>query len=339
MEGKKRSVAIDMVKGLSIMTLFFLHFENGYFNFQYNYFIVRSPAFFIVIGWLWGMSSNNRTISQHWNKRKQGLVKPYIWLSCLFLLFDAILIILKFQDGFVFWRDLYKTLCLKGIGTLWFLPVLLGGEILFLKLRDLKPRIKISSYFLCIIIIYVFPIWGDSSFSENKTLQDIINAPVGAIKDVLNACIYISIAFYTARKFGKRVMSQSRTTLFFEGLLLLIISFISLNYFVNKFGLFYEFIFIFGSSMAGLGILLLFSAIEFIGAIAKPLEYFGKNSLIVMSFHFCLLFQLTLIFDKVVMGHDVYNGGITLIYFGAAVIAQIILIEIINRKFKFLIGK
>ena len=53
---QKRSLSIDMVKGLSIMTLFFLHFENGWMNSDYNFFIVRSPAFYIVVGWLWGMS-------------------------------------------------------------------------------------------------------------------------------------------------------------------------------------------------------------------------------------------------------------------------------------------
>ena len=61
---KKRSDAIDMVKGLSIMTLFYLHFEGGWMNTDLNYFIVRSPAFYIVVGWLWGMSSNRRTLKE-----------------------------------------------------------------------------------------------------------------------------------------------------------------------------------------------------------------------------------------------------------------------------------
>lgn len=334
---KKRSRAIDMVKGLSIMTLFFLHFENGYFHFDYNYFIVRSPAFFIVVGWLWGMSSNNRTIKQHWSKRKQGLVKPYLWLSCVFLLFDLMTVLLKLQGSFILWRDLYKTLCLKGIGTLWFLPVLLGGEILFLKIRNLKPSIKISSYFICLILLYVVPIWGECNFIDNETVRNIIKAPVGVICDVINAFVYISVAFYAARLFGKNVMSQSRKLLFIEGLVILSISFILLNYNTPTF--FDKLLFIIGNITAGFGILFFFTAIETYGIVAKPLEYFGKNSLIVMSFHFCILYQLALIFDRVIMGHNEYGGAITLVYFGVGVIAQIILIEVINRKFRFLIGK
>lgn len=343
MELKKRSKAIDMVKGLSIMTLFFLHFEDGFFHFDYNYFIVRSPAFFIVVGWLWGMSSKDRTISQHWAKRKQGLIKPYIWLSGLFLLLDVILVIFKLQDSFVLWRDIYKTVCLKGIGTLWFLPALLGGEILFLKIRDLKPSIKISSYFACLILLYILPLWDQYLIIDNVNLHDIIKAPLRVILDIITACVYISFAFYTARKLGKVIMSQSRKWLFIEGASLLAISFILLNLDIllklNIFSWINSTFFIIGNVAAGFGILLLFTAIETYGAVAKPLEYFGKNSLIVMSFHFCLLFQLALIFDRVVMNHSAYSGSITLIYFGVGVIAQILLIEVINRKFKFLIGK
>ena len=47
---KERSNAIDMIKGLSIMTLFYLHFENGWMNTDYNFFLVRSQAFYIVVG-------------------------------------------------------------------------------------------------------------------------------------------------------------------------------------------------------------------------------------------------------------------------------------------------
>lgn len=53
---KKRSDAIDMVKGLSIMTLFYLHFEEGWMNTDLNYFIVRSPAFYIVCRLPYGTS-------------------------------------------------------------------------------------------------------------------------------------------------------------------------------------------------------------------------------------------------------------------------------------------
>ena len=127
-----------MVKGLSIMTLFFLHFENGWQTTDYNFFIVRSPAFYIIVGWLWGLSKNRRSVREHWEKRLQGLVKPYFYFSLIFIAFDLIMVICQQFEQFVLYRDIYKTICLKGIGTLWFLPALLGGEIMFLYLRTKK---------------------------------------------------------------------------------------------------------------------------------------------------------------------------------------------------------
>ena len=214
---KKRSAAIDMVKGLSILTLFFLHFENGYINFNYNYFIVRSPAFYIVVGWLWGLSSKQRTIQEHWKKRKKGLVTPYIYLSILFILFDIIIVCCSFKEPFIIWRDIYKTICLRGIGTLWFLPALLGGELLFLSVRAHNTKVKYSSYFICLIIIYLYLIWSNESILKNESLHNILDAPFRVIKDISNAFIYISIAYYISRKYGNFILSQNKIYLFAEG--------------------------------------------------------------------------------------------------------------------------
>ena len=327
-----------MVKGLSILTLFFLHFENGYLNFNYNYFLVRSPSFYMVVGWLWGLSSKQRTIHEHWEKREKGLITPYIYLSILFIFFDIIVVCCGFKEPFIIWRDIYKTLCFRGIGTLWFLPALLGGELLFLLIRDRNYKIKSSSYFICLIIIYLYLNWSNEEFIKNESLHNILDAPFRVIKDISDAFIYISIAYYTSRKFGKSILSQNKIQLFGEGVCLLILSFLSLNNSIED-TILSIILFIFGNVFAGFGILFLFSSIESIGVVSKPLEYFGKNSLIVMSFHFCVLFQIALIFDQVVLNHNIYSGGVTIIYFIIALIAQIALIELINHKFKFIIGK
>jgi hypothetical protein len=46
-----------------------------------------------------------------------------------------------------------------------------------------------------------------------------------------------------------------------------------------------------------------------------------------------------LIFDKAVLGNSQYWGDITIIYFLIAVILQIGIIELVNRKFPYIIGK
>ena len=324
---KKRSDAIDMVKGLSIMTLFFLHFENGGLNIDYNIFLVRSPSFFIVIGWLWGLSSNRRTVKEHWTKRLQGLVKPYIYFSLIFLAYDLFLITLQVIEPHILYRDIYKTLCLRGIGTLWFLPALLCGEIVFLYLRTKKSYIKFLSNIIIFTILFL--LWNRGF--ENK----FVDAPLKVIKNACNAYIYICIAYFISRRWGKRIIAMGRNRLAITGTMLLLCDFLL----VNSIGITDIFSFILGSTLAGFGILLLFTAIEDFKPIAKPLVYCGKNSLTIMAIHYSILFETVRIFDKYIFGHEHYQGGRTLVYFFIAVGLQVLIIEFINRKIPFIIGK
>ena len=50
-------------------------------------------------------------------------------MSIIFLIFGH-------YDSRIVLRDIYKTFTLRGIGTLWFLPAIYGGEILAWKFRQ-----------------------------------------------------------------------------------------------------------------------------------------------------------------------------------------------------------
>lgn len=330
---KKRSDAIDMVKGLSIMTLFFLHFEQGLLNVDYNYFLVRSPAFYIVVGWLWGLSTNRRNVKEHWKKRFQGLVKPYIYFSLIFITFDLITVALQLREPFVLYRDIYKTICLRGIGTLWFLPALLGGEMTFLYLRTKRWYIKVLSTISVFVLLCL--IWRD--LFEN----DMYNAPIKVIKESGLAYLFISVAYFISRRWGKHILSINKTYLFAIGALLLTTCFIYTNFykFHNFFNINIAISYIFSGSIAGLGILFLFTSIENFKILSKPLVYCGKNSLTIMSIHWGLLFELTRIIDKHVFAYENYYGERTIVYFLIAVVLQILIIEFINKKVPFIIGK
>lgn len=334
-EKNKRSLSIDMVKGLSIMTLFFLHFENGVINTEYNFFVVRSQAFFLVIGWLWGMSSNKRTVKGHWEKRKTGLVRPYIILSLLFIAFDFILVATNLMETQILYRDIYKAATLKGIGTLWFLPALLGGEMLFLHFRDKKKIVRFFIFILSILAITTY-----SNYSHKEQPIKMVEWFLTTIKAGLEAFIYIYIAYYISKKHGRRIFNNwGKHQLLAMGIALLALSFLLHNDFFDYHDSLGEVIFILANVCAGIGILLFFRSIESFKPISIPLSYFGKNSLIIMAFHFCLLFQLTIAFDKHIMNNESYSGDITIIYFFIALIIQILIIEIINKHFKFIIGK
>lgn len=333
---KSRSIYIDLVKGISILTLFFLHFENGCWDFRYNYFLVRSPSFYMVVGWLWGLSSHQRTISEHWQKRKKGLVMPYIWLSLIAIVFDVLMILCFQTDSFVLWRDVYKTLCLRGVGTLWFLPALLGGEMLFLAQRDWHKYCRMAIYFFAIIFV-----WGLGQVSASLHLgghwNDIIEAPIKVISNVLQCFIYLAAAYTIANRWGKKILSWSNEALGIIGVSLLAIGFYLLN-FVSLPGSFVEVLkFIVYNLVVGMGILLFFKSVESL-SIWKPLQYIGQNTLNVMFTHFCILFQLALAIQKNIVGQP-YSGPVTMAYFAVALVLQVILIEFVNRKVSFIVGK
>ena len=339
---KQRSLSIDMVKGLSIMTLFFLHFENGWMNSEYNFFIVRSPAFYIVVGWLWGMSSNRKTIEGHWEKRKKGLVKPYIWLSLIFIVFDAILVIFQLMDARILYRDIFKTLSLRGIGTLWFLPALLGGEMLFIYLNDKNKKIRFFAYILCFSFIAIINNFVYGLFPQNEILQFITYSQTRVIKDICDTFLYISIAYYISKSHGKYIFNLSKSYQLFIGLILLSLGFYIPNFMAEKYSqniISETLFFMLANCCSGFGILIFFKSIEQIRLLSVPLSYCGKNSLTIMAFHFCFLFQLALIADKSIFGYNNYCGDRTIIYFIVAVILQIVIIEFINRKCPIIIGK
>ena len=337
---KKRSNANDMVKGLSIMTLFFLHFENGFFDFQYNYFLVRSPAFYMVVGWLWGMSSNKRTVKDHWVKRKQGLVKPYLWFSLIFLVFDLLMVSFQLFEPFILWRDIYKTVILRGIGTLWFLPALLGGEMMFLLTRDKFWGVKSVCYILGFIVICSYSWFNQEVIFANQLHKEILDAPFRVVLDMGSAFIYLSIAYYVSSHWGKKQFSASHKKLFAEGIGLLVVAFFIMNFALDSECLVLDkLMFILGNVSAGFGILLFFKSIENFKLIEKPLSYCGKNSLAIMAVHFGLLLPIAQLVNSNLLHRASYSGFITIVYFLIAVILQIGIIELINHKFKFIIGK
>lgn len=336
---KKRSQSIDMVKGLSIMTLFYLHFENGWMNIDYNIFLVRSPAFYMVVGWLWGMSSHRRTVKEHWAKRLKGLVKPYFWFSLIFLVFDIIMVLLHQFDSFIIWRDIYKTLCLRGIGTLWFLPALLGGEMLFLYLRNRSWTLKGIAYFITFMLIVGYEHWSTYCNFSTPHIKEVIDAPFRVVQDVSNAFIYISIAYYTSLNWGKQIFNADKSKLFIAGIFFLALSFFFFNFAIFPVDFIYQLIFMLGSLCAGFGILFFFKSIENIKLIERPLAYCGRNSLTIMAVHFCLLFPIARAIDKSIFHNAEYYGNQTIIYFLIAVVIQIGIIELVNHKFRFIIGK
>ena len=130
---------IDILKGFSIIAIMLLHYENGVFPRYLNMWIgcFMVAAFYFISGWLMA-SKESDSWSVWWKKRKNSLVMPYIYFSFIIIIFDILLCLLGEMQAKILFRDIYKTLVLRGIGTLWFIPALLGGEAITRVLLRVK---------------------------------------------------------------------------------------------------------------------------------------------------------------------------------------------------------
>ena len=141
-QAKKRFDYIDATKGVAILCITFLHFEQGVIPAWLNTWIgmFMISAFYVTSGWVIGINDKPITARELFKKRIRQLGVPYLWFSLLIILFDALWVALGLMESDILLRDIYKTIVLRGIGTLWFLPVLLIGEYIFTLIRNSKRK-------------------------------------------------------------------------------------------------------------------------------------------------------------------------------------------------------
>ena len=211
--------------------------------------------------------------------------------------------------------------------------------MLFIYLKEKSKKIKSLAYISCFILIVIINKYIPNLFPKNEILQFIVYSLTRVVKDVCDTFIYISIAYYISNANGRAIFNSKKRYQFTIGIALLFTAFYILNFVSVRYTIIETFLFMTASCCSGFGILLLFKSIEQFKPLSAPLSYCGKNSLTIMAFHFCLLFQIALIVDKNIFSCSNYYGDRTIIYFLIAVILQIGIIELINRKFPYIIGK
>ena len=133
----KRIDAIDWMKGLCIICITMLHIENGILSVWVNSFIsfFMITGFYVTSGWIHGLKQTESVdVKQFAGKRLRSLGIPYLWFTLIILMVDVAFYLVGHYSIDIIVRDVYKSIVLRGIGTLWFLPVLFFGELLFLSL-------------------------------------------------------------------------------------------------------------------------------------------------------------------------------------------------------------
>tara|TARA_B110000503_G_scaffold142851_1_gene241260 strand:- start:5844 stop:6857 length:1014 start_codon:yes stop_codon:yes gene_type:complete len=334
----KRNKYIDIVKGISIIAIVLLHYEDGFFPTNVNVFIgmFMITAFYFTSGWLKGQSKNKISVKDLIRKRIPTLVKPYLWFSLILFIFDAILILLGFKEPILLLTDLYKTIVFRGIGTLWFLPALFGGEIIFVYLRDKNLNIKLIA--LSFSLLYSITYWYYSNLLVSSgDLFKIIEAPLRTLENILSAWIIIASGYYINIWLGKTLinLSKIKKTIVIIGLTSLSFFLIANLYLANFSSVIVTLILHIITPIIILLIAILTEHMSF----NRFFIFWGKNSLILMVTHYTILMEVSIILNSYLTGFNYFGGMNAMYFFVGTMLFEYLIVFIINSKAKFLIGK
>ena len=182
---------VDFIRGVAILSIVWghvagggegLHFWNNYTNF------FKIMIFYVLSGYL-KRSVGPAEIRCYMKKRLQTLGMAYLCLSVTAILADVVLIILNGESLVKIAGDLYRTVCLAGVGPLWFLPSLFGAEGIALSVIK---RGKVKKFMIAGYVISVIGIKTLNYFRSESLIFDVITAPIiVVIKCVIGALFII----------------------------------------------------------------------------------------------------------------------------------------------------
>lgn len=331
----KRERYVDIVKGLSILCITLLHYENGIFPLYINVFIgsFMITTFYVISGWVSAMHQSKRSIQDLIRKRWKQLGIPYFLWTGIILSFDIVLWGLGYYDKEFIGKEIYKSIMLRGIGTLWFLPALFGGEIIWYWL---KKQNKVWIILLALIFTLCYQYYY-CHFFANRTemIYHIINVPFRTISNILHAWVGIAFGFYSFNIVQKKLnYISNQYKLGIIGLTLGVFSFITANYLPAFLSPFWD---LFAPLFGPLGWLLLAKTFQN-SKLLNYLNFWGLNSLSLMVTHYSIIMVLFIIIVERVFDKP-FNGWITIICFLLSLPVQYLLVIVINRYAKFTIGK
>jgi acyltransferase len=340
MAAKNRLNYIDYAKGIAIVLVVFGHIladDSPVKTWIYSF---HMPLFFIVTGMLLAYKpkwSERRLVNNIRIKAVQ-LIYPYLTFSALAILW-VVVYQLAFQTGSFrnVSRIIIDTLVLDGYRTLWFLPALFIAEILYMTLS----RLKAKNVVLALLVMYCLATgyWVRVGLPISETVLDNVvfkafnifnRAMIGTLLIWLGALIFPMIESQAA--------SLKKTSLAIISILVfaanILVSqtnhLVDLHYSVLNNPFLYYICAIAGS----ISLLLILKIVLVQNTV---LEYFGKNSLIVMATHFTLpvIFVAQKIYGitHLSLGYTIDNVIILVLI----MVFEVAIIELINRFTPWLI--
>lgn len=329
---RQRDEAVDILKGVSILAIMLLHYENGLFPDWLNAWIgsFMISAFYFSSGWVLG-TKPDLTFRELLRKRWHSIAIPYLWFSALLIAVSIVLWGLGHYDFRIVLRDIYKTITLRGIGTLWFLPAIFGGEIIAWKFRNsgLFGRVLLCVGTILFGLLYNY--WS-TYLGHLSDIWRILDSPLRTVNNIVNAWFVVVAGYYLGKFYSDELSGMHIRKKIILALTVLCWYSLALQGRASGTDCFIQLLGPFG--------LFILCKLAVSISVFQGIAWFGKNSLIVMATHYSILQELCILINRQWgTGTEYLEGWTALGYLAVSVLLEIPIIWLINSKYPFLLGK
>lgn len=336
-----RARYLDITKGLAILCIVLLHFSTGLIPRMLNIYIgtFMITTFYITAGWVDSMKPQAPTFRARVTRLWHQLGVPYVIWTVVILLFDVLFWAIGHYDSFIIIRDAYKSLCLRGIGTLWFLPALFGGQCLWWWMRRMHRRWLVV---LSVVVLYFYGFYIGQLLRSilpglDPRTADIVRAPFTAVGSMINAYVGILCGFAYGRLSRRwRVPKRSVWLLIPAGCLLLALGWFCAFSLPKPLGSIWHWI---APNVIPFGVIVFFMALE-TSPVLRYFDYWGRNSMALMVTHMSILLVIADVVTIRLAGHRVAGyGWHSFATFCAVMVIEYFLAEWLRRCFPRSVGQ
>lgn len=363
----KRISYFDLAKGIGIILVVLGHMENIDAGLRTWISSFHMPLFFMISGMLMAAKreQEGNTVDVYIKKAK-GILIPYMWFSIIYVPIDIMNLYIHHIDEHTFVQNILDSCTFAGISVMWFLPALFIAEIVAVyiirKISEVKTKLdsRILTFFAGVLTMaiayaawtFIRPYYDAYSYSYILgTLLGFIRVILRGLvmsTHVINGFITFSIIKEVEEKYLSAKGNEQKAILSLKGysiaigVILLVINmglcmkngavdnhFLTLNN---------ALLYYICATLGSYAIIFISKGLDSI----KPVDYLGRNSLIIMATHLqCYLLYAGIL---VAIAIDAYvTRAKSYVYMFNSVLFtmlfELIVIVVINKFFPFIIGK
>lgn len=319
-ENKKRITWIDAGKGIAIIFLLLGHSIPHCDLFRNWISSWHMPIFFIICGYISSLkyrrALNTEQLIQHVIRRWHNLWIPYILFGCILILFYNFLNYISGQP-FDFITRIESLFFMRGIDSLWFIPVYFFAELFFLMICNRKCELSV---FIILIVSIVF------------IRQDNLSWPYDLFYKIIEGLCFVIVGDYFFKLDLEKIIPLPIAVL-----MLLFCAFgSSFNWDASMNAMRSAPIYLTIATLSSFAILSISSKFEILcNDKGKLLLYYGKNSLIVMCTNNLIIESLRLVDYRLTSNWMMNTGYIGYIcFFLIITILEYPMIKLFEGKFK-----